>query len=645
MGRQGIRLRSYLVLLIVVVVLHFSGAHAYGESNRVEIMPLSSVKPGMRGVGRTVVKGTTIEEFDVEVLGVLPGDSGLKGLILIETLGSVIERSKGIAMGMSGSPIYIDGKLVGGLGYRYDEAHGSLGLVTPIEDMLEVLGYPSRDDVLLALGGGKDGEPEILSRFQPIAVPVTVSGLGSERARKVMDAELRRLDLGPVTVGGSGQMDISVPVEPGSSIGIQLMRGDVNVFVLGTLTYKEGNRILAFGHPFMHRGQTNYLASGAYVHTTAASDGASFKIASPTGVVGTITQDRMSGIAGVMGVVPKVVPVRLSVSSIDIDRTRETFVELVQDDTFIPGLLLTTLLNGVDSTIDRIGAGTAHVSFEIIANGLDSSLRRENVFFSSSDIAVVSLTEILESVGLLLNNEFQDVEILDIKIDIAVDSTRRTAVVEEIVLENSVVEPGDALVARVLLRPFRGEPWVETVEIQIPDNMGSGYAVLTVHGGTSYAIERSLDYEMYDYDMEQIGLDSSMSADTNAKNLDVAVKAFLSRKMNNQLIVSVVPYASVYDIEAVDNGNSSSLSADSDTVLPALQEQNTDDTLSSEQGNDLLEVIISTGYVLQGWKSIEFEIGTSTHCEESCTQAEEIEFLPEEVEPLGLGSLSQVDLE
>lgn len=645
MGRQSIGLRSYLVLLIVVVVLHFGATHAYGESNRVEIMPLSNVKPGMRGVGRTVVRGTTIEEFDVEVLGVLPGDNGLKGLILIETLGPVIERSKGIAMGMSGSPVYIDGKLVGGLGYRYDEAHGTLGLVTPIEDMLEILGYPSKGNLLSALSTGKDDGSEVPSRFQPIAAPVTVSGLSSERARSVMDAELRRLDVGSVSIGGSGQMDISVPVEPGSSIGIQLMRGDVNAFVLGTVTYKEGNRILAFGHPFMHTGQTNYLASGAYVHTTAASNGASFKIASPTGVVGTITQDRMSGIAGVMGDVPKVVSVRLSVSSGDIDRTRETFVELVQDNNLIPGLLLTTLLNGVDSTIDRIGAGTAHVSFEIMANGLDGSLRRENVFFSSSDIAVVSLTEILESVGLLLNNDFQDVEILDIEVDVAVDSARRTAVVEEVVLEDSVVEPGDVLVARVLLRPFRGDPWVETVEIQIPDNMASGYAVLTVHGGTSYAIERSFDYETYGYDMDQIGLNSTMSADTNAKNLDAAVKAFLSRKMNNQLIVSVVPYASAYDIEVVDNGNGSISSTDSDTVSPALQEQNTDDTTSSEQVNDVLEVIISTGYVLQGWKSIEFEISTSMQCEERDTQAEEMEFVPEEVEPLGLGSLGQVDLE
>jgi hypothetical protein len=644
MGRQRIRLRDLLVLLILVAVLHFSTVHAYVESNGLKIMPLSSVKPGMRGVGLTVVRGTKIEEFDVEVLGVLPTDTGLKGLILVETLGPLIERSKGIAMGMSGSPVYIDGKLVGGLGYKYDEEHGSLGLVTPIEDMLEILSYPYRGNVVPALNDREDDESEMLSRFQPITAPVMVSGLSSERARRVMDAELRRLDVGPVSVGGSGQMDMSVPVEPGSSIGIQLMRGDVNAFVLGTVTYREENRILAFGHPFMHKGETSYLASGAYIHTTAASNGTPFKIASPTGIVGTMTQDRMSGIAGIMGVVPTVVPVRLSVFASDIDRTREMSVELVRDDALIPGLLLTALLNGVDSTIDRIGAGTAHVSFEITANGLDSSLRRENVFFSSSDIAVVSLTEILESVGLLLGNDFQDVEILDIKVDVTVDSARRTAVVEEIVLEDSVVEPGDVLVAKVLLRPFRGDPWVETVEIQIPGDMACGYAVLTVHGGTSYAIERSLDYETYNYDMNEIGLDSTMSADTNAKNLDAAVKAFLSRKMNNQLIISVVPYASAYDIKAVDSDDSI-LFADSNTVLPTVQEQNAEgDDVRSEQGNGVLEVVVSTGYVLQGWKSLEFEISTPKQCEEGDTETEEMEFLPEEIEPLGLGTLGQVDI-
>jgi hypothetical protein len=629
MARQSSGMRNVSALLIIVVMLLFSAGHTYGESGRVEIMPLSSVKTGMRGVGRTVIMGTKIEEFDVEVLGILPGSGGTKGLILVETSGPLIESSKGIAMGMSGSPVYIGGKLVGGLGYKYDEGYRSLGLVTPIEDMLEILGYPTKADLFSTLGDDIDHECMALSIFQPIAVPITVSGLNSERARRVMDAELKRLDVGPVSVGGSGRVDMAVSIEPGSSIGVQLMRGDVNAFALGTVTYREGDSILAFGHPFMHKGQSNYLASGAYIHTTAGGKETSFKIGSPTGTIGAITQDRMSGIAGLIGVASKVLPVRLNVSATDVGRSRETFVELVQDESLIPGLLLTTLLNGVDTTIDRIGEGTSRVWFQIVAEGLDSPLQRENVFFSNSDIAVVSLTEILECVGLLLNNDFQNAEILDIKADIKVDSSRMTAVVEEVVLTDNVVEPGGVVEAKVLLRPFRGVPWVETVEIQLPEDMLPGYAVLTVHGGTSYAIERSLDYQTYNYDMEQMDLDSTMSADTNAKNLDAAVNAFLDRKMNNQLIVSIVTYPSAYDIEAVDSDISS---------LP------TESNANEEQSNDVLEAVIITGYVLQGWKTAEFEICSPVQLELADSDGEEKES-PEEEKLLGLGTLSQVDSE
>jgi hypothetical protein len=634
MGKGSMSLRVFLVFLIYIMFLQLNVGIVYGGS--VEIMPLSDVKVGMDGVGWTVVKGTTIEEFEVEVLGILSSNNGTRGLILVEVKGPLIERLKGITLGMSGSPIYIDGKLIGGLGYKYSASQGTIGLVTPIEDMLEILDYPIDNTVLLV------EEYDVPGEIQPVAVPIMVSGLHSARAYKVMDSELRPLDMDLVSVGGLGTIDMSSSVEPGSSIAVQLMRGDVNVFMLGTVTYVDGNDILAFGHSVMHKGQTNYLATGAYVHTTALGDESYMKIVSPTNVIGTVTQDRMAGIAVVQGVDPTLVSARLNVFANDIKKFREISVEIVQDDSMLSGLLTTAFLNGIDATFDKIGAGTAHVSFEIVADGINV-IQRENVFFSNSDITLVSITEILECVSLLLNNDFQDVKIRKINADITVESVRRTAVVEEILLDDSVIKPGDTLVAKVLLRSYRGEPWFETIKISIPDYMPSGYAVLTVQGGNSYVVERTFDYEMLEHDLEGIEQDGIAGANMGGKNLETAINSFLSREKNNELVASVVVYSSAYD-----NGHGTFdddfLFSDSHTASSDMHE----DGFYEEQTNDVLKLSIPTEYVLQGWKNVEFEIGTPKNYNEDCVETEEIdemELPSEEDVPLGLGTLHQVDSE
>jgi hypothetical protein len=655
MTRASIRTLGIGVVVCVFLLLTIGGMSV--ASKTPEIMPFAQVTPGMKGVARTVVSGTTIEEFDIEVLGKFRSGENLQNMILVCASGPIIDNSRGIAAGMSGSPVYVDGKIIGGLAYKYDAAEGSLGLVTPIEDMLEIFGYdaltetltpqdtlecPETDELRTGSEEGDNVQYHAITRqaFEPIASSVMVNGLRSERARRVFADTFQRLGIGPVRATGiASNDDEAVSIEPGSSIAVQLMRGDINAVALGTVTYRDGNRILAFGHPFMHKGHVGYLASGAYVYATVGSEMSSFKVGSSTSLIGTMTQDRMAGVSGVIGKFPRVFSVRLSVHAKDLDRTQEIFVQLVQDSSLIPGLLATVLLEGVDSTIDRIGPGTAYVSFEITGKGLKRPVKRENVFFSGYDIAVVSLSEIMEGINLILQNEFKDVEIIDLKVNMDIDRKCNKAVIENVSIENEVVRLGDVLRARVALRPFRGETCFKTIEIEIPHNMVPGYALLAVHGGNTYAVERSTDYDFYSY------AGSNTTPGSNVDSLDSLVDTFVIRDMNNQLIVSVMPYASTYSTDSAQSSTASYHVENNVQLLANAAEvkehkgkdsSNADllPSIDDELRNDI-RVVHTTDYVIEGWKDLEFQI----------VSTQGVEGLPMESEPLGLGVLQQVDEE
>ncbi|MDR7578804.1 MAG: hypothetical protein QN145_08515, partial [Armatimonadota bacterium] len=295
-------------VVLVVAATTLPGLQSWAQ-DEAEVFPLSRIRPGMRGVGRTVVQGTRVEEFQFEVLGLTEGPPGR--LVLFRASGPAIRRSGGTASGMSGSPMYIDGRFAGALSYGYRSAgpDSDLGLFTPAEAMLALL----REDRaqrpasgVLALpqplwiggrwvraveisdrAGGSEAQRGPVATFVPAASPLLVSGI-SDRAFRLLQRTLRHADVVPVqSYGGVGRFP-TPPLVPGSAVGVVLVRGDVNVWSIGTLSYRRGNRFLAFGHRLFGFGAVDFLLTSAYVHTVVRSTEFPFKegeVGEPVGTV------------------------------------------------------------------------------------------------------------------------------------------------------------------------------------------------------------------------------------------------------------------------------------------------------------------------------------------------------------------------
>ncbi|HNV71070.1 MAG TPA: SpoIVB peptidase S55 domain-containing protein, partial [Candidatus Ozemobacteraceae bacterium] len=357
------------VLGVIAFLLLFAGFTASAQAQS-DILAIKDVKVGMKGIGKTVIRGRDIETFNVEVLGILSNNKINENLqingssILVRVSGKVIDEAGGIAAGMSGSPIFVNGKLIGGLSSGWVMTDHTVGLVTPIEEMLEIWDYPlsaslpdkskslywkTIDGSAIQIGQHRfngihqvadEDEAIELARtnqdavFVEVAAPVVVQGL-YDRAASLLKRKLGGKNVEVVAGSpGAGSDTITGPgtIEPGCAIGIQLARGDVNLTTLGTLTYRDGKRILGFAHPFLKKGNAAFLMTGAHIHHSFSSVQMPFKVGAPTEMIGIITQDREKGVAGELGRFPTLIPVQIEVIDRDLKRNRTINYQVVQDE-------------------------------------------------------------------------------------------------------------------------------------------------------------------------------------------------------------------------------------------------------------------------------------------------------------------------
>lgn len=515
-------------------------------SNEPRFLPLSQLESGMRGVLKTVVEGTQVESFEVEILDIIPDAVPAGDLIMIRASESFLERIPGFASGMSGSPVYVDGRLIGAFAYSFSLADHAVGFVTPIEymldllDMLEAPGDGHGPVLVSREGGGAGGaaagpslptrEPsDVGSLVAPHQTPLMTSGF-SRRGLERLRADLAPWNLVPVQAGGLGVRPVEEPqpLEPGSAIGIQLVRGDVNAASIGTVTYIDEDRFLALGHGFLQRGELGALATAAYIHRIIPSLQAPFKLGSPLHPVGAVLQDRNAGVAGRLG--QEIPMVRLNVHVRDRDRGREqTYrMELVNDESLLTSLLIGSALSVVDRGLDRVGRGTAQVAFEITGDGLPTSLSRTNLFYSEADVAAVSLLELVEAVYALAANPFREVRIQEINVSIDVESHRRTARIEEARPYPQRVRPGESVEVEVTLRPFREGVVRERVTIQVPENASPGTVGVVVRSG-GWGSEEPTEEERQELPEEGIS------------NLSALMENLANRERNNDLVVEFYP--------------------------------------------------------------------------------------------------------
>lgn len=509
-------------------------------------MPVAEVRPGMRGVARTVIAGTKVESFDVTILEVVPGAGPAGDLILIRASGALIGRTGGIAAGMSGSPVYVNGRLVGAIGYGWAFADHSLGLVTPIEAMLRAL-PPGRSEFRrlstpVRAGGRRIEGVAIASTTAklrtsaanvavmiPLARPLLLSAMGS-RATELLSAELGPLGVTPMQGGAGVSSNVHPDLVPGSAIGVQLVRGDLNIVSIGTLTYRDGDTVLAFGHPFLNRGNTHYLLTAATIHGVIPSESFPFKIGSAGAPVGVVTEDRRSAIAGRLGVLPLMVGVRTTVTDADRGRSTTLTTQVLRDTQLGPVLTLSSALEAVDRALDRVGEGTARVRITMRARGLDGPLVRENVFYHGRDIGAAAMLELPEALRLLFANEFVRTGPFDVAIDVEVRQRRQTAAVTEGELARPRVRAGETLTVRVTLRPFQGPGETRVVEIAVPEGFPAGPATLLIRAGGRPTPEQGLPLLLMQEPVES-------TAGSAAEQLT----AFADRERNTDLIVELIP--------------------------------------------------------------------------------------------------------
>ncbi|MDR7602038.1 MAG: hypothetical protein QN172_06215 [Armatimonadota bacterium] len=463
------------------------------------ILPLERIRPGMRGVGRTVVSGTRVEEFAFEVLGVTRGPGF--PLVLFRAFGPLIRRSGGIAAGMSGSPMYLQGRIAGALSYGYASAgpDSDLGLFTPIEAMLEVLrrdaaprdsialDRPVRirdrtirsvalvEDPLQARRINAAGGP--VAAMTPVITPLLVSGMDGQALRLLQQA-LESYPVLPIQAPVESRA-FEAPLVPGSAVGVALVRGDVSIAAIGTLTYREGRRFLAFGHPLLGLGEASYLLTPAYVHTVVRSTILPFKLGDLGTVVGVVRQDRRAAIGGEIGSIPPVFSMQITTRDAESGRSSTLRMQVVPRRDLVRLLVPSVVLSAIQRGWDAGGEGTAEITVRVRGTGLPREAVRAHVVYSATNAPAAVLPDVSGALRLVFRPD-EAVRPVDLRVEVKLTRAARTAVLVDAEPQERTVTVGETLRVKLRLRPTGGQPEERTAELPIPPDFPRGSARLVV---------------------------------------------------------------------------------------------------------------------------------------------------------------------
>ncbi len=507
---RGRRLRLSAAVLAGAAALVASAPVALGAECD-PVMPVSEVETGMAGTGLTVSRGRTPEPFAVEVLGVLPSFAGPgRDVIIVEATSPAIERANGIWFGMSGSPVYVGGRLVGALAYGFSSTSRIAGL-TPAEDMTKLLTLSSRAGTvqqerisvptsLARTLASRTGLPA--SEFQalsPLRVPMSVSGTSAQRLKKadrwIAKRDLRVLPF-PGTPASGATATVADPLDPGDNFAAALSYGDVTIAGYGTTTYVCNGRALAFGHPFGLLGDVRAGANAA--NAIAIVDDAlwgPFKLATAAEAIGVLDQDRLAGIRATLGPRPSGTPIT---STVFIPRTgahRRGETELLAPE--MTGMATYFhLLSNIDSLFDAIRGGTASVSWTLAGTRGDGTpwrLERGNLFASQYDIANTAAGSIAMEAEMLTGNWLERARLTSVEVQASVVEEIRQYIVSKVLVAKNrgefrarrsvAVRPGTRLRLRVVLQPFEaGQTRQVDFRFRVPTR-GAPFGAIEVGGG------------------------------------------------------------------------------------------------------------------------------------------------------------------
>lgn len=463
-----------------------------------DFLPLKQIKPGMHGIGKTVFSGDRIDDFQVEILGVLENIGPKQSLILGRLSGGPLERA-GVLQGMSGSPVYINGKLAGAVAMAFPFAKEPIAGIRPIEEMLRVRDSeadrrstnPKRTAAALTstdltqllpvreetFAGG--------SRMIDIATPVSFSGF-THHSLEQFGASLRALGLEPLQgISGGGrvtQLGDPSKLKPGSMISVQLMTGDMSIGADGTVTYIDGDKIYAFGHRFLSVGATALPFARAEVLTLLPTLGSSFKISSQKEEMGTISQDRNTAVFGQLGRRAAMVPISVSVGRSGHPLARYQ-MQMVNERFLSPVLVQMAVFSAIDATERTVGAASYRVTGEIDFEGLREPVKLNNMFAGDNGSAIqVSLSAAIP-LAYVLQSGFEALQIKKVALEIESYDEKKLLQIDQVLASPREVRAGDKLDLTVVLVGENGAELIRKIHYRVPPGALPGPLFFTVADG------------------------------------------------------------------------------------------------------------------------------------------------------------------
>jgi hypothetical protein len=459
------------------------------------IFPLREVHAGLHGIGKTVFSGSKIEEFQVEILGVLENVGPKQSVILARLSGGPLEKT-GVMQGMSGSPVYINGRLVGAVALAFNFAKEPIAGIRPIEEMLAITGQAAstvqvaRKDVPLATGSESQS-----NKLIEIATPISFNGFTSATLEHFAP-ELKKLGLDPrqgVSSGGRLPSKMGNPalLHAGDMIAVELLSGDLTMGAEGTVTHVDGSHVYAFGHRFLSVGNTELPFARAEVLTLLPNLSASFKISSPTQWMGTITQDRSTSIYGEIGRKADTVP--LSIAMKDGHRAPISYrMQMVNDRALSPFIVQMAIYSSIDATERTLGLASYSMHGLVeFQNGIPP-LRLDNTYAGDFNVPLQVSSGVASPLAYLLGGGFDALKIKNISVEIEASERKRLLQIDQITASRKEVHPGDNIDLTV---SFSGENGVElqkSVRYTVPIGAPAGTLNFTVADG-SYS--NTLDYQ------------------------------------------------------------------------------------------------------------------------------------------------------
>jgi hypothetical protein len=557
------------------------------------LLAVSAMRPGMKGYGLSVFRGDTPERFAVEVIDVLHKFRPDQDLILIRTQHPLLDQANSVA-GMSGSPIYIEGKLIGAYAYGWSFGKEPVVGVTPIENMLAEIGRPLDPRIWKSLGtlpiqaaatprssglrtatgatpqsafanlrshaarvGIQQDTQTRYGRALSATTPLLLSGV-SDKTFDLLSSEFERFGLIPVQAGGGGapknKAKTSAPhFIDGGSIGVQLVRGDVNAMAVGTVTRVAGKRLVAFGHPMLNAGQVALATCTARVIHVLSSQMRSFKMAEPVAPLGVLVHDRQAAIVVDQNLKADMLPLRVRIRGVPGAPRTEWNMEVASNRLLTSGLVLSAIVNALEATAADRTDTVLEVQSQVTIAGHGEQVSRDVVFTpgGAADGSALSRLRLFNVLGAAYGNPFEDSRVTRVDIDVDVRFERDLVSIVDAQLPSDTVDPGKPVNVAVTLRHFDESEHVELVPIFIPISAAGESVEISIEPGDEVEIEQpkpnSLDDLLLALRARYSG--TSLVLSTKLPSQGVKLRGQLVRSLPGSALDTFQP------INAADRGN------------------------------------------------------------------------------------------